>query len=64
MVQPVPQSDGLQRGLGPDAPIRGGQMARVQKRQLGVLERGNGGSGTPSVTPVSGRPSDDVYIIF
>lgn len=28
------------------------------------LERGNGGSGTPSVTPVSGRPSDDVYIIF
>jgi anti-sigma factor RsiW len=28
------------------------------------LERGNGGSGTPSVTPVSGRPSDDVYIVF
>ena len=28
------------------------------------LDRGNGGSGPPSVTPVSGRPSDDVYIIF
>ena len=28
------------------------------------LDRGNGGSGTPSITPVSGRPSDDVYIIF
>jgi hypothetical protein len=28
------------------------------------LERGNGGSGTPSITPVSGRPSDDVYIVF
>jgi anti-sigma factor RsiW len=28
------------------------------------LDRGNGGSGTPSVTPVSGRLSDDVYIIF
>jgi anti-sigma factor RsiW len=28
------------------------------------LERGNGGTGTPSVTPVSGRPSDDVYIVF
>ena len=28
------------------------------------LDRGNGGSGTPSVTPVSGRPSDDVYIVF
>lgn len=28
------------------------------------LERGNGGTGNPSVTPVSGRPSDDVYIVF
>ena len=28
------------------------------------LERGNGGSVNPSVTPVSERSSDDVYIIF
>lgn len=28
------------------------------------LDRGNGGSGTPGITPVSGRPSDDVYIVF
>ncbi|HSQ59380.1 MAG TPA: zf-HC2 domain-containing protein [Acidobacteriota bacterium] len=28
------------------------------------LERGNGGSSSPGITPVSGRPSDDVYIVF
>jgi hypothetical protein len=28
------------------------------------LERGNGGSVTPGITPVSDRPSDDVYIVF
>jgi Putative zinc-finger len=28
------------------------------------LDRGLGGSGSPSITPVSGRPSDDVYIVF
>jgi anti-sigma factor RsiW len=47
-----------------DVPIAGSGYVDEYITDQFYLERGNGGSGNPSVTPVSGRPSDDVYIIF
>lgn len=55
-------AEGFTSGTDPSKPAAGYVDEYITDQFY--LERGNGGSGNPSVTPVSGRPSDDVYIIF